>query len=205
MTGRIRRRSSASRSRVAAALDRSAVVLIELALRREQPGRGDREQAPQLAEVVLHRRAGDGELERRGQLLRARVVVREVVLRGLRLVQHQAGPVERVVGLELHPEQRVGRDDDVGAADDVGKFCASPSAVVSVIAQTRSDGAKRAASPTQLDITLVGATIRNGASARAWQISASACTVLPSPMSSARTPPRPLSYRKASQRSPSSW
>ncbi len=39
----------------------------------------------------------------------------------------------------------------------------------------------------------------------AAQISASACTVLPRPMSSASTPPRPCRYRKLSQLKPSSW
>ena len=37
---------------------------------------------------------------------------------------------------------------------------------------------------------------------RAWQISASDCSVLPSPMSSARMPPRPCSQRNASQLEP---
>ena len=70
---------------------------------------------------------------------------------------------------------------------------------VSVTVTTRSPGLKRAASAAQFGTTLVGATMRNGAppgsTSRAWQIRASACTVLPSPMSSASTPPSPCRHR----------
>jgi hypothetical protein len=81
--------------------------------------------------------------------------------------------------------------------------------MVSEIATTFSPGAKRADSVAQFDTTLVGATMRNGALSGAvcfaWQINASDCTVLPSPMSSARMPPSWASQRKASQRKPSCW
>ena len=49
-------------------LDRLRVVVGEPGRAREQAGRGDRQQRPQLHQVVLHRRAGDRELERRRHL-----------------------------------------------------------------------------------------------------------------------------------------
>ena len=70
-----------------AVLDRPGVEVAEPARVREQPGRGDRQQRPELHQVVLHRRAGDRELERRGQLPGALVGLRLVVLDELRLVQ----------------------------------------------------------------------------------------------------------------------
>ena len=61
----------------------------------------------------------------------------------------------------------------------------------------RRSGANRAPRPPSSARTLVGATTgtarRPGRAARAWQISASVCSVLPSPMSSARMPPSPCS------------
>jgi hypothetical protein len=80
---------------------------------------------------------------------------------------------------------------------------------VSVTAATFRSGVKRAASAAQLATTLVGASTRNGPAAgscsRAWQTSASAWSVLPSPMSSARIPPRRCRKRAASQLKPASW
>ena len=65
ISGRIRRRSWCEPDRVAVALDRPAVVLGEPVRMREQPGRGDGQQRPQVHQAVLQRRAGDGQLERR--------------------------------------------------------------------------------------------------------------------------------------------
>ena len=79
-------------------------------------------------------------------------------------------------------------------------------ASVSVIVTTFRPGVNRADSAAQFGTTLVGATTRNGALAgsacRAWQISASASSVLPSPMSSARMPPRRCCHKNASQPEP---
>ncbi len=77
-----------------------------------------------------------------------------------------------------------------------------------------SDGANLSISRSQLVTTLVGATMSalNGlrrsafsSSAFTARRSASAWTVLPSPMSSARTPPEPISWRNQSQWKPCSW
>ena len=76
---------------------------------------------------------------------------------------------------------------------------------------TRNSGVNLCTSLTQVPTTLDGATTRNGGagsapfssvslreSSRARAIIASVCTVLPNPMSSARTPPNPCSCRKVS-------
>ena len=102
---------------VAAALDRPRVLLGEPLRVGEQPGRGDRQQRPQLHQVVLHRRSRDRQLERRGQLADAAVGLRLVVLDVLRLVEDQPRPGHRAVGVRLEPEQRVRRDHDVGGGD----------------------------------------------------------------------------------------
>jgi len=49
--------------RVAGLLDSLGVEISELRRAGKQPASGDRQQRPELHEVVLHRRAGDGELE----------------------------------------------------------------------------------------------------------------------------------------------
>jgi len=73
----------------------------------------------------------------------------------------------------------------------------------------------RSASRCQFPTSDMGQTssvgpVRGGApgtpcAARSWSSNASVCTLLPSPMSSARMPPRPRSLRKDSQARPRSW
>lgn len=58
---------------VLAALDRRTVLLLEPARAGEQPRGSDRQQGPQLHQVVLHRRARDRQFEGRRQLLCALV------------------------------------------------------------------------------------------------------------------------------------
>ena len=117
ISGRIRRRSWPSSSVFADLLDRARVVLLEPLRVREQPRRGDRQQRPQLHQVVLHRRAGDRHLERCGDLPRARVRLGVVVLHVLRLVEHQPRPGERPVRLEVQPQQGVRRHHRVRPRD----------------------------------------------------------------------------------------
>ena len=74
---------------------------------------------------------------------------------------------------------------------------------------TFSPGANRAASPAQVESTEVGATTSTGSSSSprscARSTIANICIVLPRPMSSASTPPRPVSQSSESQRNPSTW
>ena len=71
---------------------------------------------------------------------------------------------------------------------------------------TRSCGVKRAASRCQLPTSDIGQTSRlGGPPLCSYASSASSCTVLPRPMSSASTPPRPARCRKSSQARPRSW
>ncbi len=98
-------------------LDRAGVVVAEPRRAGEQPRRGDRQQRPQLHEVVLHGRSGDGQLERGLQPPRALVDLRLVILGELGLVQDQPRPGQLRVGVEVDPQQRVRGDHRVGARD----------------------------------------------------------------------------------------
>ena len=73
---------------------------------------------------------------------------------------------------------------------------------------TRSEGEKRSSSRCQLVTTLVGATM-SAESGRSSCFTASrsamVCTVLPRPMSSASTPPDPMSWMNLSHDRPASW
>ncbi len=70
---------------------------------------------------------------------------------------------------------------------------------------TRRDGAKRDASARQLPISDVGITTSVGPFAARASITASACSVLPRPMSSARQAPRPADASRIAHSKPSSW
>ena len=147
-------------------LDRPGVVLPELLRMREQSRCGDRQQRPQLHQVVLHRRAGDRQLERRRQPARALIDLGLVILSVLGLVQDQARttPAARSWGSRAaaactwsppRPRRRLTSGESLRRL-----------ARVSVITTTFRPGANRAASAAQFDTTLVGATIRNGGPAR---------------------------------------
>ena len=92
------------------------------------------------------------------------------------------------------PEQRVRGDHDVGAGDDLGERRAPPARRSrSTAHDLQARGEPGGLARPVADARWSGATTRNGAGrslgSRAWQTSASACTVLPRPMSSARIPP----------------
>ncbi len=72
---------------------------------------------------------------------------------------------------------------------------------------TRSWGAKRSASRSQLKTSDLGTITSDvpAPAARRASSSASTCTVLPSPMSSARQPPNSKRRRKSNQPSASAW
>src|ERR687889_2780779 len=70
-------------------LDGAGVVLAEPGRTREQARRRDRQQRPQLHEVVLHGGTGDRQLERSRQLACALVDPGLVILDELRLVEEQ--------------------------------------------------------------------------------------------------------------------
>ncbi len=70
---------------------------------------------------------------------------------------------------------------------------------------TRRSGANLAASRCQLPTSDIGHTSSVGAPGPSCTSSASVVIVLPRPMSSASTPPRPSPDRKLSQASPRSW
>ena len=127
--------------------------------------------------------------------LAARAVAESGFLMLLRLVEDRVAQVELREELLVAAEERVARDDDVGVLELVVPLLA----VAAVPDACRSEGANLSISRSQLVTTLVGATMSalNGflplgllVLAFTARSSASAWTVLPSPMSSARTPPR---------------
>ena len=128
------------------------------------------------------------------------------VLDLLRLVDDDVAPVDLLEHLLVAPQERVARDDDVGVLELV-----LPLAGARRRARARDAATARSLSisRSQLVTTLVGATMSALKGLRLPSIfasslftasrSASVCTVLPRPMSSARTPPLPISWRNQSQ------
>ena len=110
----MRRRRRSRRSRVPVLLDGPPVPLVERPPRREQAGRHELQDRPQLAQVVLDRRAGDREAERRTDAAGRLVHLRRRVLHELRLVEHESAPLDRAERGGLEAEHRIRGDDEVG-------------------------------------------------------------------------------------------
>ena len=142
---------------------------------------------------------------------RALVDLRLVVLDELRLVEDQAGPRGARVGVDVEPEQRVGGDDDVGAGDGLGQVAAATAPACRVIGATAQLGREprglgRPVRRRRWSARRPGTGGASGSRLRGRGRSAPAsASVLPSPMSSARMPPRPCSHRNASHANPSRW
>ena len=101
--------------------------------------------------------------------------------------------------------------DDVARAGDLARARRPSSRSPPWCRWTRSEGAKRSISRAHWRVTLIGQTTSVGPNASAPNCSRSeasiaiACTVLPSPMSSARIAPIPRSPSSRSQPWPRSW
>ena len=108
-----------------AALDRPPEVLGKRGRPREQPRRDDRQQRPQLHEVVLHGRAGDGEFGPGRQQPRALIDLRLVVLDELRLVEHERRPRAFPEGVGVDAEHGIRRHHEVGPRDGLGDAAAA--------------------------------------------------------------------------------
>ncbi len=107
--------------RVTEALDRVGDQLDEALRVGVQARRHDRQQRPQLHQPVLHGRAGQRDPEGYVEAADRLVGLAEVVLHGLRLVEHQTAPLEGEVVVGLHPVERVGGDHQVGAVAQLGQ------------------------------------------------------------------------------------
>ena len=94
-------------------LDGGHVGLAEPAVAREQARHDDAQQRPQVAEGVLHRRAGDGQPEGGAQVAGHRVHLRGAVLQELCLVEDHPAPVESAVLAGVDPQERVAGDHHV--------------------------------------------------------------------------------------------
>ena len=87
-------------------------VARKLLLGAEQARQQEVEERPQVAEMVLDRRAGQGDARARGQLLGRPRLLRARVLDGLRFVEDDQVPRRRREGWD--PQQRaVARDDEI--------------------------------------------------------------------------------------------
>ena len=106
---------------VAFSFDGCAVVLGEAAAPSQQTRARERDERPQLEQVVLERSAGDDEREGGVQHPGAFVALRRRVLDLLSLVENEPLPVQGRVSVELETEQRVAGHDDVRPGDLVGQ------------------------------------------------------------------------------------
>ena len=170
------------------------------------------EQAPQLAQMVLDRRAAERQAMVAAQQARRLGGLGARVLDGLGLVE------DHVVEADVLQEGRVAAQRAVGGEHEV--------VVLEVLARADAPGARvvehaqlgreprRLLLPVEHERArhhderrpgpLAALVDRRGLARRAARSSsASTCTVLPRPMSSARQPPKPKRSRKCSQPSPS--
>ena len=111
-----------------AGLDGLAVEVAEAVPPRVEPGRGEREEGPQVHERVLERGAGHREDEGGGQPPQGLMGLGAVVLDELRLVEDHATPADLGELRGVDAQHRIGGDDEVGAVDRLGDGLA-PAAV----------------------------------------------------------------------------
>ena len=141
--------------------------LLEALARAEQAGIDEAEQAPELAEVVLHRRAGQRQPELRPAAPRRLRPLGLRVLDRLRLVQHRHLPVPAGQQLRLLVQQAVaGTPARRTAPSPATRAARSPAATSDDVV---SVGAKRASRSPSSRQTEVGATTRRAPAARAIQ------------------------------------
>ena len=196
---------------VAVAFDRRAELLPEPAESPEQAGVHGVEDRPQLAQPVLDRRAGEGDLLSGTQLADGARCLGVRVLHHLRLVEDHGRPFDAAEVFEVAGQQPVRGDHDLA-------FRIAPEQ--RVVARRRrarrqrlrvlpwwictsSFGVNRCASLLQLRTTLSGHTTRCGPGrSTRW---ANVVAVLPRPMSSARQPPRPSLARNCIHDRPRRW
>ena len=100
---------------IAPGLDGDEEALPERRLRAEEAGIEQIHDRPEVADVVLHRRAGEGDAERRLDRPRGLGLLRLGVLDVLRFVEDEALPRHALQRLDLAVQQRVARHDE-GAA-----------------------------------------------------------------------------------------
>ena len=188
---------------VAVLFDRIAPAFREVVLGAEKPGQQEVELRPQLAEMILERRAGQTQPMPR---LQAADVARRLgrrVLDVLRLVEDQQVVVVRD---ERLPDRATAARKSSGSGRARRSARSAPCAAGPCRSSTFRSGAKRRASSRQLWTSVVGTTISAGRSSRPASFSArmcaSVCTVLPRPMSSASTPERSCSRRNCIQLRP---
>ena len=193
----------------------------------QQAGVAEAHDRPQLAQAVLHRRAGQRQPEVALQRQRRLGAARGGVLDGLRFVEHHGVPVRRGQDVGVDLQQRVRAHQHLARAEArtwrrrAARRALSAGASLSASLPLAASAARRRcrrrsarrrtarpAAPAR-SAPLPAASCRTPRSApppaparpaRAAAACARVCTVLPRPMSSASTAPKPLSRRRISQR-----
>jgi hypothetical protein len=185
-------------------LDRLPVKAAEGQLVAEEPGGEKVEDRPQLAQVVLDRRAGEAEAVRGIDLLERAAGLGPGVLDGLRLVED-----EQVEAVASCSSSMATSGYVVMTTSAVGMKAKRPRRAAPWRTSTRRWGANLASSRAQFPTRLVGATMSAGARSSPRSFSrhrwAMVWSVFPRPMSSARTPPVSHARRCCRKATPSSW
>jgi hypothetical protein len=157
------------------------------------------EQAPELAQVVLDRGAGEGQPVLRPDQARRLGRIGAGVLDGLGLVQ------DGVVEAGLLEEQRVPAQRAIGGQHHVGLAEVGRLPGAGVPGVLEDPQLRREAQGLGLPVEDQRAGRHDQRGQLACARGASTCTVLPRPMSSARQPPKPKRSRKRIQPRPRRW
>ena len=196
-------RSPAARVSIASTSRRAAAALCLANVRRgaEQSRVQKVEQAPQLAEMVLDRRAAQREPMLAAQQPRGLGPGGCGVLDGLRLVEDRVLELDVLQLQRIAPQRSVGREHEVVPVEPVDR----PRAAAEVEDAELRRESRRLLLPVEDDAIAARRPARCATrrSARSRSSQASTMTVLPSPMSSARHPPKPNRRRNANQPSAS--
>jgi hypothetical protein len=132
---------------VALALDGSGEALGKARGRAQQAGVAGTHDGPQLAETVLHRRAGQGQAEAGPQREYHLAALGGGVLDGLGLFQHQRAPAPGGKGLGVDLQQRIRHPDKLaGRAGPASARASSTARACSVLPRPMSS-ARQAPSP----------------------------------------------------------
>ena len=108
--------------RVALLLDRMAIPAVEGLERAEKARHEEIEEGPQLAEMVLHRRAGQAQALLGAKLAHVLRDLRPRILDHLRFVEDHHRPRLRAQELHVAPHERVGGDDEIVAGNRLEPF-----------------------------------------------------------------------------------
>ena len=191
--GRVRRPQPGRGVVVAVPLDRLGVPLPERGGRAEQAGVGELHQRPQVGQPVLHRGTGDRDPVPGRQRPDGARLPGGGVLDGLRLVDDQPVPVDLGQRVGVAGGDRVRGEHQVATRPRPRRNASPAGAFGAVVHVDPQVGRERGGLPLPVADQRHRADQQRRARRRIGSpaSSASSCTVLPRPMSSARIPPSP--------------